>query len=257
MKYFIVADVHGFYDKMAAALKAKGFKEHNPNHVFVSLGDLLYRGPQPNECLAFVNGLPDDRKILIMGNHELLMNDMLNRGTCYGYDKSNGTVDTVRDVTGERDVYTAIQMMRINDAWRDYYYSCQFYGEVGNNIFVHGWIPCDELSWGRFEKTYDWRNAPKIKWEDATWFNGMKMWNEGIREEGKTIWCGHWHTSWGHAKLHNKGVEFFDPRYSEEDYKAYGIDPIEHFEPFKDKGICAMDACTAYSGIVNCEVIRV
>ena len=32
-KYFVFADVHGFYDELEAALEAKGFEEDNPNHI--------------------------------------------------------------------------------------------------------------------------------------------------------------------------------------------------------------------------------
>ena len=64
-KYFVVADVHGFYDEMIKALNENNFDINNPDHIFISLGDLLDRGRQPRECLDFVNNLPDDRKILI------------------------------------------------------------------------------------------------------------------------------------------------------------------------------------------------
>jgi len=71
--YFCVSDVHSFYDEMIEALDNAGFDIENPNHIFISLGDLLDRGPKPKECLEFVNRLPKNRKILIKGNHERLM----------------------------------------------------------------------------------------------------------------------------------------------------------------------------------------
>ena len=39
----------------------------------------------------------------------------------------------------------------------------------------------------------------------------------------------------------------------------FGKSNIEHahFEPFKDKGIIAIDACTAYSEKVNCLVLTI
>ena len=39
--YFIVADVHSFYDEMIKALNGAGFDVNNSMHIFVSLGDLL------------------------------------------------------------------------------------------------------------------------------------------------------------------------------------------------------------------------
>ena len=79
-KYFVVTDVHGFYDEMRAALDRAGFDLTNPNHILVSLGDLLDRGRQPKECLEFVLGIPENRRILIRGNHEDLMWEMVASG---------------------------------------------------------------------------------------------------------------------------------------------------------------------------------
>ncbi len=73
----------------------------------------------------------------------------------------------------------------------------------------------------------------------ARWYNGMDA--AVTSQEGKTIVCGHWHTSYGHAKYLNKGNEF---------------GPDACFEPYRNTGIIAIDGCTAYSGIVNVVVIE-
>ena len=62
-----------------------------------------------------------------------------------------------------------------------------------------------------------------------------------VTEAGKTIVCGHWHTSYGHSKFEGKGTEF-------------GKDA--DFSPYIAPGIIALDACTARSGIVNYIVIE-
>ena len=247
-RYFVTADVHGFYNELQSALNDAGFDINNPDHVFVSLGDLFDRGRQPQECLDFVMNLPEDRRILIMGNHELLMEDMLRRGSARSHDIHNGTTQTIKDLTGEHDTNVAIQMMRLNKQWAEYFHSCVFYYELGDNIFVHGWIPMiyEHDKWGNKlgAESYDpaWRVAD---WEDATWENGMSAWNYGIIEPGKTIWCGHWHTSWGNSRFHKLGKEFPE---DEAEKKIV-------FSPFIDEGIVAMDACTAYSGFVNVKEI--
>ena len=41
MKYFVVADVHGFYDLMIKALTEKGYFEEKEPHKLVICGDLL------------------------------------------------------------------------------------------------------------------------------------------------------------------------------------------------------------------------
>ena len=90
MKYFIVADVHGFYDEMLEALDRAGFDPDNPNHTFVSLGDALDRGKQANEVLGFFVMLPKERRIFILGNHEILMEEALHKN---GFDYTNNNSD--------------------------------------------------------------------------------------------------------------------------------------------------------------------
>ena len=246
-QYFIVADVHSYYDEMMKALTEKGWDINNPDHIFVSLGDMFDRGPKSREMLAFLTSLPENRRIFIMGNHEILMNNMIHRGGALYHDITNGTMKTAADLTGYDYDEDACAAMLDNEDWKNYFNSCQFYAEVGDNIFVHGWIPCSESTYYGNANFYyynpNWRKESARTWVDATWVNGMEAWRQGAREYGKTIWCGHWHTSWGHSHLHNYGVEW-----PEDGGKA-------HFSPFKDEGIVAMDACTAFSHKVNCEVI--
>jgi len=270
-KLFIVSDVHSFYDEMIKALKEKGFDLKNPDHIFVSLGDIIDRGDQSLECLKFVNKLPKKRKILIKGNHETLMQDLIMWKRFQRHDYHNGTNKTVWQVIQEDPNNTllrdaeAITLFSENPEWTKYIKSCVNYWEDDKNIFVHGWIPVayeliDYVDYwhtgtDRFVYKDDWRDG---NWEEARWINGMKAWNEGIRVPGKTIWCGHWHSSWGHCNLHNDGKEFLDKIETFYiDSKTGKQEPHVNHTPFKDEGIVAMDACTAISGIVNCEVIEI
>lgn len=261
--YFIVSDVHSYFDQMMEALNGQGFDINNKNHIFVSLGDLLDRGPDAVKCLDFVNNLPKDRKILIMGNHEELLCGAINRGYFESHDYHNKTNDTVWQITKQFNEDDALQEMKHNEKWITYLNSCVNYYETDNAIFVHGWIPCEVkrtdngegFNYSPFKGPGDWRNPIwGDEWANARWVNGMQAWSEGVRIEGKTIYCGHFHTSWGHAHLHNKGVEFAH------DYMKIAVELgllkegalDEHFEPFIDDGICAVDACCAYSGKINC-----
>jgi len=238
-KYFVVSDVHSFYDEMMVALSDSGFDAANPNHIFVCLGDLLDRGPKPIECLTFVNSIPRDRKILIRGNHEDLLDDYFARGSFRMHDMSNGTMETVRLLAGCEE-YTywhggykdCLDTARNNPLLREYFFCLQDYAEIGQYIFVHGWIPSRETS---FET--DWRQG---NWREARWMNGMEQWRHGNLIKGKTIVCGHWHTSWGHSVIEKRGSEF-------------GADA--DFSPFVHEGIIAIDACTAYSHKINCFMV--
>ena len=59
MKYFVVSDVHGFFKPMKAALNEAGFENGNPEHKLVVCGDLLDRGPQAKEMVAYMRDCPN------------------------------------------------------------------------------------------------------------------------------------------------------------------------------------------------------
>lgn len=243
-KYFVVTDVHGFYSEMREALDKAGFNPANPRHIFVSCGDLLDRGSMPMECLQYVLSLP--HKILIRGNHEDLMEQAVTSGYFDTVDISNGTYGTVIALTGEAFPPTNLGAMRTHPLYNRYINETIDFYETKRYIFVHGWIPVNRKMNGEIYKP-DWRDADKPRWDNARWLNGMDMWNKGVREPDKTIVCGHWHCNWGNAYLHNDGKEWPQPGES---------DAIVNFNPFVDKGIIALDGCTAYSGKVNCIVLE-
>lgn len=252
MKYFIVADVHGFYAELENALKNAGWTD-SEDQCFVSLGDLCDRGRDTVKVLQFVNTLPKERKILIRGNHEDLMQAAITRGYFQMHDIHNGTVTTAEDIARYEGVIVKEQRLEQADdreilnavansvLWNNYLNSTVNFAEVKNNIFVHGWIPCKSDC---YIKAANWR-SPDARWDKARWINGMLAWKSGARIKGKTIWCGHWHTSWGHAYLHNDGAEF------------PGQGDVAHFSPFVDDGIVAMDGMVAFSHRINCKVLEV
>ena len=110
MKYYIFGDAHGYFDILKKALDDAGFDRNNPEHFLVSLGDLLDRGKQPRECLQFVNSL--ERKILIRGNHEDLMEEMIAIHYPRTHDLSNGTYYSAVDITGKNNV--EIRLLLVN-----------------------------------------------------------------------------------------------------------------------------------------------
>lgn len=255
--YFVVSDIHGFYDELMKTLSDNGFDINNKEHIFISCGDLLDRGPQAPECLQFVNSLPPERKILIRGNHETLLRHIITKRYFDGYDFSNGTVDTISQLTHitfddkVENIYMIMQSMISevlhNEAWNTYYESTVNFAEFDNHIFTHGWIPCDTVTLtslppqDKLIYKPNWRDCTSSQWDDAMWVNGMKAWNDGVRETDKTIVCGHWHTSWGHMRLHNDGSEF---------------DNDAKFDVFYDDGIIALDACTVHSKQINCIILN-
>lgn len=230
MRYIVCSDIHGYYDVWMDALKKVKFDPKND--FLVVLGDLLDRGNKPLQCLKFVNSLPN--KILIRGNHEDLIEDALKRGIFLPHDYHNGTASTITDLgcdglTHLTSAFDVFKRCRKHTELQKYLNSVVDYAGVGDYIFVHGWIPTKS----------NWESG---NWKDARWRNGMEEWAKGRALNGKTICCGHYHTSWGHHYLHDECSEF-------------GKDA--KFEPFVDKGIVALDGCTAYSGIVNIYIIDI
>ena len=142
MTAFVCSDIHSFYDEWMGALNTQGFNIKNDNHILVVLGDLLDRGPKSQECLDFVNNLPENRKILIKGNHEDLIERVIARGGFYMHDFHNGTVKTISDLTGVEYgecVYNPLQVINElskNESLYKYLNSCVDYFE-NKNLMVH------------------------------------------------------------------------------------------------------------------------
>ncbi len=255
MRYYVVADPHGFFSELKTALEEKGFFTDTTPHMLIICGDLFDRGSEAWQLQRFVLDLmAKDQVILIRGNHEDLALKLLNEwhlgSYLYSHHQSNGTVDTVFQLTnsepaellrndesiGRRFLNTSY-VQKLIPAMVDYY-------ETPNYIFVHGWIPCFRYQLSphnaEYDPVFDWRNANAKMWSQARWTNGMEAAHGGIIEPGKTIVCGHWHCSFGHAKYEGKGSEF------------------EHdadFSPYFADGIIALDAYTALSRKVNCIII--
>ena len=269
-KYFIVADTHSFYKEMIKALKKKGFDKKNPEHIVISCGDIMDRGKESMKMLNFFSYmLKRNRAILVRGNHEDLFDELINRGHPKYHDYSNGTLSTLAQLCGlssHHDLYfylgddgstgvdTAIK--NYNKKWDTVRSSMVNYYELGDYIFVHGWIPTIEKEPGKNIYDPNWRNSTDAEWKLARWDNGMKMAEMGITEPGKTIVCGHWHASYGNVrkrKEHYKelGYDVDNPNILSR--LEYASDDL--FLPYTNTGIIALDACTAYTGFCNCMVL--
>ncbi|MBR4655883.1 MAG: metallophosphoesterase [Oscillospiraceae bacterium] len=247
MKYYVTADVHGFYTLLYNALTDAGFFEDPEPHKLIILGDLFDRGEEAKMMQDFILRLmEEDQVILIRGNHEDLYVTLVTEddGKAYSHHVHNGTFDTGLQLTGFDRVMAKIRhwifaaaarktpyYQRIIPAMLDHY-------ETEHYIFVHGWIPCI-YERGTYSYYSDWRNAPRDEWDKTRWSNGMEAADSCM--EKKTIVCGHWHASYGHSKYEHKGSEF---------------GPDADFSPYYGSRIIAMDACTAISGKVNVIILE-
>ena len=106
MRYYVVSDVHGYYSLLMATLRKKGYFEDKGPHKLIVCGDLFDRGSEAVKMQNFIKQLLDKNEvILIRGNHEDLMNDLvkdLSKGKLYmlgGYNRSNGTTSSLLELT--------------------------------------------------------------------------------------------------------------------------------------------------------------
>lgn len=266
MTYFVLSDIHGYYDEMMTALNKNGFDINNPEHSIIICGDLFDRGSKPKETFEFFKNL-GERFIYVRGNHEDLLFECMHSieiGEQIDFAHfSNKTVKTIADFCGmnESNFYYfqctesfSKEVLRRMQPVLDFISkkSVNFY-EIKDYIFVHGWLPCfcDDKSIYRTKRKYIlsprelWDKDSDL-WIQARWINGMDAWKQGNVVENKTIVCGHFSSSWGWSHIRQKRKEY--PNKSRIGWE-------KSFEPFVDNGIIAIDACTAYSGIVNCIVI--
>ncbi len=256
MKYYVVSDVHGFYSLLRKALREKGYFDDRTPHKLIICGDLFDRGAEAKALQAFVLDLMEkDEVILVRGNHEDLAVELLDCSWKYLKSKAialdshhnhNGTLDTFFQLTdsnlseaincppafslyGKRTPYVS----RMIPQMLDYYETKRF-------VFVHGWIPCTKQGRG-YVPVANWRKATAQEWERARWLNGMDCHHHGIEVAGKTVVCGHFHTSYGHY--------YFGDARSEWEKGAI-------FTPYEREGILALDGCTSHSKLVNCVVVE-
>ena len=243
LKYYITANIHGFYTEFHKALDEAGYFTDPKPHRLIILGDLFDRGQEAVEMQQFILQLmKQDDVILIRGNHEDLYEEMItiDEGLPAQHHKSNGTYSTALQLTGYDPGLAIVRNYNFAEATQNTPYYRQIipamidYYETEHYIFVHGWVPCIQERDGSLSHRSDWRMATPAEWHRARWINGM----EAVQPctEDKTILCGHWHYSYGHSRYEHKGLEF---------------GPDADFSLYYGPGVIALDAYTAFSRKIN------
>ncbi len=261
MRYYVIADPHGFCKETRAALDEAGFFSDERECRLVVLGDLLDRGDEPEEIVDLMLDIKKAGKLIyVLGNHEELMVDALQsiaKGEIFAvaspetHHYRNGTWHSLLGLSGMGEaeaIENPIELCRRvldHRFYRELLPEAIDYFETENYVFVHGYIPCKCQGYrvvAEAEYDPDWRDAPPERWRRARWHNGMELCHKfHVREEGKTVLCGHWHTSYGHSVIEGRGAE-------------YGADA--DYSPFFGDGVIGLDGCVRRSGKVNCIVIE-
>ncbi|HQC55402.1 MAG TPA: metallophosphoesterase [Clostridia bacterium] len=200
MRYYVVADVHGFYTELIDALTEKGFFEDKGPKKLIVCGDLFDRGSEAKRLETFICDLIEkDEVILIRGNHEDLTVELIENISRWmtwniinTHHWSNRTVETVLQLT-DMDLASACAQpeilsgkMKETPFYKKILPSMLDYYETANYIFVHGWIPTDSLRLGGSYVYFyrdDWRNASKAEWDNSRWINGMLAARQGVIEK--------------------------------------------------------------------------
>lgn len=79
MRYYVTADVHGYFSELKSALAENGFFEDTEPHKLIICGDIYDRGAETLELQNFILDLMSKNEvILIRGNHEDLALELLN-----------------------------------------------------------------------------------------------------------------------------------------------------------------------------------
>ena len=204
MKYYVVADPHGFYLYLRQALEEAGFFEDNEPHKLIVCGDVLDRGEESAEIVDFLLELASkDMLILVKGNHEdLFVQCLMDIAKGYVVDIASGCSYHYRN----RTWHSILQLTKMKEKtavdfsgslvtkarntrfYRELLPLCRDYYETDHYVFCHGWIPVinngDKYS-PIFEYDPDWRNADLTRWREARWYNGMQLaCDYGIKEPG-------------------------------------------------------------------------
>jgi len=237
MKYFAFGDTHGYYDELMTSLQEAGYQIFNPDHCLIGLGDYFDRGSQSKEILEFLNTVP--RKVLLLGNHELYLMNMMQRGYIGQGDVHNGVLATIESFTGldEFHIFTApdIALNALSQSdLKSFINDLSPYFKTKDYFFTHAWLP----NWIPFE------DASSTAWAAAVQTNTSEAIksgdSNGLKElelTGRKLVAGHRYTMWLRKEIRDDG------------------NPDPH-AIWYHKNFIAIDGCTALSHKVNILVFE-
>lgn len=182
MKYFVISDIHGYYNVLRKTLFKSGFNESNKNHHLVILGDLFDRGPQSKEVLEYVYELSiNDKATIILGNHDSYLLEFIEKNytrTLFNI-QHNGFGQTLKSLSSldpspdNLDSMRGVIIQRYPFLYK-WISSFPWFIEKGRYIFVHGGVDGGK----------DWKHLTR---KDYIWSREINL--EPV--VGKTVVAGH------------------------------------------------------------------
>ncbi len=237
MKIFAVSDIHGHCKELKEALYKAGFEKNNAEHLLICCGDYFDRGTENREVMKILERT--ENKILLLGNHEDMLREILRNGKLKQHNFLNGTDLTITEFFGRNviDAFGEIDFAgkyRYLDRLEDFLSEMRNYYETEKYIFTHGWLPTDIT--GGIHIKENFRNLPDIMWEKARWVKWTDMYGICPLLPDKTLVCGH------------MPVQY-----------AYRISPLRNYENsdiFFGEGLTAIDGGVFAGGKINVLVLE-
>ena len=245
-KIFAVSDVHGCYSALKRSLEQAGFHANDERCLLIVIGDCFDRGEENREVFEFLKGIKN--KIIVRGNHEDMLEQLLDKRHIGGAGFSNGLDSTVYSFFGDRAIgeldpqYQFAYKLNFSgrestvEELKQFLSRTYDYFETENYIFTHGWLPVDFSEEGDCFIKEDFRYEIPSEWKRARFLEWYRMYGADAMLNGKTIVCGHRTSRF--ACLVGETREPDD------------------YSPFFAEGLVAIDTATIQSGLVNVFVIE-
>jgi hypothetical protein len=186
-----------------------GVNFNKDTDTLVVLGDSFDRGDQSLEVLKYIMSCPN--RILIWGNHDFRLRELILGKAVGGHDYSNGVLETMKSFCPDHAAIESIEMliniMQSNSAYEDtyrllwrYFSECVWAAEWADLSATHGWIPHERRivgrKMGRIEEGEsmmpNWRNATRDEWYNASWAHTELCCHFECYPD-KPLIVGHWH----------------------------------------------------------------
>lgn len=232
MKYFVFSDCHGDYTALINGLGEAGYNPNDPNHTLLGLGDYFGRA-QINESDSrfifnyFRSPIHANAPILLKGNHELILENMIMRKYPTYTDIYNGehnTIASIAQVEFEKTLYDpSIFLLDSIKEFDNWLRSLPYYLETDNYYFTHAWLPDN------------YNTATEEEWHEWIWantYNEAEYFRTKSFRFPKTCFLGHWRAA------------DFNPTHEDGNY--YDETVNIHF----------MDCCTVLSNKVDVVVVE-
>ena len=192
MKYFVFSDCHGDYIALLTGLNDAHYNPQDPTHQIIGLGDYFGRAERETSdslnvwryLTSFIHVNPP---ILLKGNHELILENMIKRRYPIYTDISNGEHKTIASISGlplSEVVYSpaAFNTEEVKKFY-DWLKGLPYYYETKLSTFTHAWLP----------DNYD--VATEQEWHEWVWtntYNEVEYFRAKSYRFPKTCFLGHW-----------------------------------------------------------------